>query len=60
MKVFQESYLSFKWLVNIYYFKIHQVHEIDLVDVKNVKIEYKGKSYQYILSLLDTFCVSTG
>ena len=34
---------------------IHDQHHIDLIDVKNMAVVYKGKTYEYILSLLDVF-----
>lgn len=30
----------------------HKQQHIDLVDMKSMKVEYKGESYRYILSLL--------
>lgn len=37
------------------FFQIHQIHQIDLVDMKKQKIAHKGKTYRYVLSLLDVF-----
>ena len=34
---------------------IHKQHQIHLLDMKIMKVKYKGKSYLYILSLLDIF-----
>ena len=35
--------------------RIQEQHQIDLVDMKSMKVEYKGKCYQYIFSLMDIF-----
>ena len=35
--------------------KIQEQHQIDLVDMKSLKVEYKGKCYRYIFSLMDIF-----
>ena len=34
---------------------IHDQHQIDLINMKNMAVVYKGKTYKYILSLLDVF-----
>ena len=34
---------------------IHDQHQIDLSNMKNMAVVYKGKTYKYILSLLDVF-----
>ena len=34
---------------------IQEQHQIDLRDMKSMKIEYKGKCYQCIFSLMDIF-----
>ena len=34
---------------------IHEQHQVDLVDMKGMQVEYKGKTYRYILSLVDLF-----
>ena len=35
--------------------KIHEQHQIDLINLSNMKVSHKGKSYRYILSLMDIF-----
>ena len=35
--------------------RIKGQHQIDLVDMKSMKVEYKGKCYWYIFSLMDLF-----
>ena len=35
--------------------EIHEHHQIDLVDMENMVIEYEGKTCQCILSVMDTF-----
>ena len=35
--------------------RIQEQHQIDLVDMKSMKVEYKGKCYRYIFSLMDIF-----
>ena len=35
--------------------KIQKQHQIDLVDMKSMKVEYKGKCYWYIFSLMVIF-----
>lgn len=35
--------------------RIHQQHQIDLVDMKRMQVLYNGKKYRYILSLMDLF-----
>ena len=37
------------------YFEVHQIHQIDLVDMRNQQVEYHGRTYRYVLSLLDVF-----
>ena len=34
---------------------IHGQHQIDLINMKNMAVAYKVKTYKYILSLLDVF-----
>ena len=34
---------------------IHEQHQVDLIDMKGMQVEYKGKTYRYILSLMDLF-----
>lgn len=34
---------------------IHDQHQIDLVDMRKMKTQYKGKTYRYIFLLLDIF-----
>ena len=34
---------------------IHEQHQVDLVDMKNMKILYKGVCYHYVFSLIDIF-----
>ena len=34
---------------------IHDQHQIDLFNIRSMAIVYKGKIYQYILSLFDVF-----
>ena len=33
--------------------KVQEQHQIDLVDMRNMQVEYNGKLFRYILSLLD-------
>ena len=35
--------------------KVQEQHQIDLVDMRNMEVEYNGKLFRYILSLLDVF-----
>jgi len=35
--------------------RVHEQHQIDLVNMKGTSVNYKGKTYKYILSLLDVF-----
>lgn len=35
--------------------RIHEQHQVDLVDMKSMQVEHKGKIYRYILSLMDLF-----
>lgn len=35
--------------------EIHEQHQIDLVNMKGTSVNYEGKTYRYILSLLDIF-----
>ena len=35
--------------------RILEQHQTDLVDMKSMKVEYKGKCYRYIFSLMDIF-----
>ena len=35
--------------------RIHQINQIDLVDLNKLKVKHKGKTYRYILSLMDVF-----
>ena len=35
--------------------RIHEQHQVDLVDMKGMQVQYKGKTYRYILSLMDLF-----
>ncbi|MES9879582.1 MAG: DDE-type integrase/transposase/recombinase, partial [Sedimenticola sp.] len=35
--------------------KVHERHQIDLVDMRSVAMKYKGVTYQYVLSVLDVF-----
>ena len=35
--------------------RIYEQHQVDLVDMKRMQVEYKGKTYRYILSLMDLF-----
>ena len=34
---------------------IQEQHQVDLVDLKSLKVEYKGKCYRYIFSLMGIF-----
>lgn len=34
---------------------IHDQHQIDLVDMNSMKVNYNGKTYRYIFSLMDVF-----
>ena len=34
---------------------IHDQHQINLINMKNMEVVYKGKTYKYILSFLDVF-----
>ena len=34
---------------------VHDYHQIDLVDMIKIKLEFKGKCYKNILSVLDIF-----
>ena len=53
---FIESGITGLFLIhNTLAFKIHQILQLDLVDMKSQKVEYKGKNYKYVLSLLDVF-----
>ena len=48
----------FKRQMDLYKFlllQVHQIHQIDLVDMTNLKAEYKGNTYKYILSLMEVF-----
>ena len=37
--------------------RIHeQQHQVDLVDMKGMQVEYKGKTYRHILSLTNLLC----
>ena len=40
--------------------KVQEQHQIDLVDMRNIQVEYNGKLFRYILSLLDVFYPFTG
>ena len=35
--------------------RIHEQHQVDLVNMKGMQEEHKGKTYRYILSLMDLF-----
>ena len=35
--------------------RTHEQHRVDLADMKGMQVEYKGKLYWYILSLMDLF-----
>ena len=34
--------------------KVQQQHQIDLVDMRNMQVEYNDKLFRYVLSLMDT------
>ena len=34
---------------------VHDIHQIDLINMRRLKIEYKGILYRYVLSLMDIF-----
>ena len=40
---------------NFLLLQVHQIHQIDLVGMTNLKAEYKRNTYKYILSLMDVF-----
>ena len=35
--------------------RIQEQHQVDLVNMRNMEVEYQGKRYRYILSLMDLF-----